>query len=55
MGVFSLRESAQTPKEDMDAFQDINRHRYFNTNNLWLRLDKLADALEKNGGLLPLR
>ena len=30
------------------------RHRYFNTNNLWLRLDRLAEALQRNGGLLPL-
>jgi UTP--glucose-1-phosphate uridylyltransferase len=49
-----LRESAQCPDEDMDAFQDINRHRYFNTNNLWLRLNRLQEALEKNGGFLPL-
>ena len=53
-GRLLLRESAQCPEEDMEAFQDINRHRYFNTNNLWLRLDHLAQALEKNGGLLPL-
>ena len=35
-------------------FQDIDRHRYFNTNNLWLRLDRLAEELRRNGGLLPL-
>ncbi len=38
----------------MDVFQDISKHRYFNTNNLWLRLDLLAEALDANGGLLPL-
>ncbi|MGA7880269.1 MAG: UTP--glucose-1-phosphate uridylyltransferase [Terrimicrobiaceae bacterium] len=53
-GQLLLRESAQCSKEDMDAFQDIERHRYFNTNNLWLRLDHLAEELERNGGLLPL-
>ena len=53
-GQLLLRESAQCSKEDMDAFQDIERHRYFNTNNLWLRLDRLAEELERNGGLLPL-
>jgi len=53
-GRLLLRESAQCPEEDMDAFQDITRHRYFNTNNLWLRLDLLRDALEKSGGFLPL-
>jgi UDP-N-acetylglucosamine pyrophosphorylase len=53
-GQLLLRESAQCSDEDMDFFQDIDRHRYFNTNNLWLRLDRLAEALERNGGLLPL-
>ncbi|MGB9276887.1 MAG: UTP--glucose-1-phosphate uridylyltransferase, partial [Terrimicrobiaceae bacterium] len=53
-GQLLLRESAQCSKEDMDAFEDIERHRYFNTNNLWLRLDHLAEELERNGGLLPL-
>ena len=53
-GQLLLRESAQCPEEDMDVFQDINRHRYFNTNNLWLRLDHLAEGLRRNGGLLPL-
>jgi UTP--glucose-1-phosphate uridylyltransferase len=53
-GQLLLRESAQCSDEDMGAFQDIERHRYFNTNNLWLRLDRLAEALDRNGGLLPL-
>ncbi len=53
-GRLLLRESAQCPDGDMEAFQDISRHRFFNTNNLWLRLDHLADELERNGGLLPL-
>lgn len=53
-GRLVLRESAQCPDEDMEAFQNIELHRYFNTNNLWLRLDHLADALKRNGGLLPL-
>jgi len=53
-GRLLLRESAQCPPEDEKDFQDIARHRYFNTNNLWIRLDRLADALASNGGLLPL-
>jgi UTP--glucose-1-phosphate uridylyltransferase len=53
-GRLLLRESAQCPDEDMAAFQDIERHRFFNTNNLWLRLDALKAELEKNGGLMPL-
>lgn len=51
---FLLREGAQCPEEDMGSFQDITRHRYFNTNNLWLRLDRLRDALAASQGSLPL-
>jgi UTP--glucose-1-phosphate uridylyltransferase len=53
-GGLVLRESAQTPEEDMDAFQDVRRHRYFNTNTLWVNLRALADTLERRGGILPL-
>jgi UTP--glucose-1-phosphate uridylyltransferase len=53
-GRLVLRESAQCPAEDTDAFQDIERHGYFNTNNLWLRLDHLKAELDRNGGMLPL-
>ncbi len=49
-----LREVAQCPDEDIPAFQDITKHRYFNTNNLWIRLDALRDYLAANGGVLPL-
>jgi UDP-N-acetylglucosamine pyrophosphorylase len=53
-GRLVLRESAQCPKEDEGEFQDITRHRYFNTNNLWLRLDHLRGELERNAGVIPL-
>jgi UDP-N-acetylglucosamine pyrophosphorylase len=49
-----LRESAQCLKEDEEAFQDIDRHRYFNTNNLWIRLDRLKETITANGGAIPL-
>jgi UDP-N-acetylglucosamine pyrophosphorylase len=53
-GGLLLRESAQCPDADLGAFQDIARHRFFNTNNLWLRLDRLRDSLSEAGGFLPL-
>jgi len=53
-GRLLLRESAQCPAEDETQFQDITRHRFFNTNNLWIRLDDLKAELEKRGGVLPL-
>ena len=40
-----LRELAQCPPEDMKYFQDISRHKYFNTNSLWLHLPTLKDIL----------
>lgn len=53
-GRLILRESAQCPDGDAEAFQDIDRHRYFNTNNLWIRLDHLKETLTQHGGLIPL-
>jgi UDP-N-acetylglucosamine pyrophosphorylase len=53
-GRLLLRETAQTLEEDVEAFQDIDRHRYFNTNNLWLRLDLLKEQLAADAGVLPL-
>ncbi len=53
-GRFLLRESAQCLKQDEAAFQDIDLHQYFNTNNLWINLEALKAALEANDGLIPL-
>merc|ERR1719506_987224 len=53
-GGLTLRESAQCPKEDENAFQDTSRYSYFNTNNLWVDLVKLKAAFDKHGGALPL-
>ncbi|MDP9445030.1 MAG: UTP--glucose-1-phosphate uridylyltransferase [Actinomycetota bacterium] len=53
-GRLVLRESAQTRPEDTDAFGDVNRHRFFNCNNLWLDLRALAATLEQRSGLLGL-
>jgi len=49
-----LRESAMCPDEDEAAFQDISKHQFFNTNNLWIRLDKLQEIVDKFGGFIPL-
>src|SRR3989440_2317652 len=53
-GQLLLRETAQTPEEDLEAFTDTARHRYFNTNNLWVNLGALAEALEARGNVLGL-
>ena len=53
-GHLLLRESAQCLKADEAQFQDILRHRFFNTNNLWIRLDHVKAELDNRGGVLPL-
>ncbi len=53
-GRLVLREKAQTAAEDADAFGDIERHRFFNSNNLWLDLRALADTLAERNGVLGL-
>src|SRR5207245_2695863 len=53
-GEFLLRESVQCPEADLKRFQDTTRHRFFNTNNLWIRLDSLKELLDENGGIVPL-
>ncbi len=53
-GQLILRESAQCPDADKAAFQDITRHRYFNTNNLWLNLTALKQTLMAQNNMLRL-
>jgi UTP--glucose-1-phosphate uridylyltransferase len=53
-GGLVLREIAQTPDEDLDAFQDVGRHRYFNTNNLWVDLEALGAVMREREGVLGL-
>ncbi|HEY8581473.1 MAG TPA: UTP--glucose-1-phosphate uridylyltransferase [Capillimicrobium sp.] len=53
-GGLVLREIAQTPDADEGAFQDVRRHRFFNTNNLWLDLRALDDVLRARDGVLGL-
>jgi UDP-N-acetylglucosamine pyrophosphorylase len=53
-GRLLLRESAQCSAADEASFQDIARHRFFNTNNLWVRLDVLATVLQQHNGIIPL-
>lgn len=53
-GQLILRESAQCPAEDTATFQNITRHKYFNTNNLWLNLSALQSALAEQNNILEL-
>lgn len=53
-GGLVLREIAQTPDEDLVAFQDVTRHRFFNANTIWLNLPALRSTLDARDGVLGL-
>ena len=53
-GGLVLREIAQCPPDELDSFQDIQRYRFFNTNNLWLHLPTLRSLLDQRDGVLGL-
>ncbi|KQC07560.1 MAG: hypothetical protein APR54_05975 [Candidatus Cloacimonas sp. SDB] len=44
-GQLLLREVAQCPASELESFQDINKYKYFNTNNLWINLNHLKAKL----------
>ena len=46
-GRLILREAAQCPTDELDAFQDIRRYRYFNTNNVWVNLKALKKIFDE--------
>jgi len=54
-GRLILREIAQCPEEEVGAFKDIRRYRFFNTNNIWINLKFLNDLIEKEKAIrLPM-
>jgi UTP--glucose-1-phosphate uridylyltransferase len=53
-GRLILRDTAQTPPDDMDYFTDEHRHPYFHTNNLWFDLKALQQVLTSRNGVIGL-
>ncbi len=53
-GRIILRDTAQTPPEEMHYFTDQYRHPFFHTNNLWFDLEVLRDTLTERRGILGL-
>jgi UTP--glucose-1-phosphate uridylyltransferase len=51
-GRLVLRDTAQAP--DDGSFTDFARWRFYNSNNLWIDLERLAELLDEHGGVLPL-
>jgi UTP--glucose-1-phosphate uridylyltransferase len=54
-GRLILREAAQCPQDEIEAFQDIARYRFFNTNNIWINLKSLNALFNEEGTIrLPI-
>jgi UTP--glucose-1-phosphate uridylyltransferase len=53
-GRLILRDTAQTPAEEMDFFTDEHRHPFFHTNNLWWDLEQLDAILKERDGVMGL-
>ena len=53
-GRLVLRELAQTHPDDVPFFQDVERHFYFNTNNIWLDLRRINKELAAGNGVFDL-
>lgn len=53
-GRLLLREMSQIRKADEQRALDPHRHPFFNTNNIWLRVDALQELLRKKKGILNL-
>lgn len=53
-GRIVLRETAQTLPEDQKALQNLSRHQYASTNNIWFDLRAMKDALDAREGILGL-
>ena len=49
-----LRDTAQTPKQEMHYFTDEFRHPFFHTNNLWFDLEALTRTLRERKSVLGL-
>jgi UDP-N-acetylglucosamine pyrophosphorylase len=53
-GGLVLRETAQCLEEDIGHFQSVTKHKYFNTNNIWVNLEALKDKMQKHNNILGL-
>ncbi|MBK8867193.1 MAG: UTP--glucose-1-phosphate uridylyltransferase [Actinomycetales bacterium] len=52
-GRLILRELAMVAPGEEGAFGDIARHRFFNANSLWVRVDVVAELASASGPALP--
>jgi len=45
-GAIKLLEVAQVPKQHVPEFQSIKKFKIFNTNNLWIKIQSIADVVK---------
>jgi UTP--glucose-1-phosphate uridylyltransferase len=53
-GRLCLREAAQCADVDNESFQNIDRHVFFNTNNIWINLESLEQTIQKSKNMIVL-
>lgn len=53
-GRYLVRELNQCVAGEESDFRDITKHKYFNTNNMWINLIALKKAMNEHKGMLPL-
>ena len=54
-GYLVLREIAQCDDSELDIFQNISYHCFFNTNNIWVNLEFLKALIDRGGSIhLPM-
>ena len=52
-GILQLLERVQVKESDIETFEDSNQFQYFNTNNVWVRLRAIKEAIENDQLNLP--
>ncbi len=53
-GQLILRETAQCPADEVEDFQNINKFKFFNTNNLWVNIKSLKYKIIEQNGIFDL-
>lgn len=51
-GGFVLRESSMCAPDELAYSSDIDKYRYFNTNNIWLNVEALYELIVAKGGFV---
>jgi UTP--glucose-1-phosphate uridylyltransferase len=45
---YKMFELAECPKNKIEEFQSINKFKYFNTNNIWIKVKAINELMEKD-------